>query len=43
MKGKREVKVAKSLYSVFPVPHGQFTSVTYPRQIRGKREGNIFA
>ena len=33
MKGKREVKVAKSLYSVFPVPLGQLTSV-----IRGKSE-----
>ena len=35
MKGKREVKVAKSLYSVFPVPLGQLTSV-----IRGKSEAN---
>ena len=35
MKGKREVKVAKLLYSRFPVPLGQLTSV-----IRGKSEVN---
>ena len=35
MKGKREVKVAKSLYSVFPVPLGPLTSV-----IRDKSEAN---
>ena len=39
--------VASSLYGIFPVPLGQFPSVTYPRRTEGKLpargETHIFA